>query len=115
MYCALCGHFLGVLEFCGFFFFTDEGNETDTESYSYDPQPSMSGIHSYDFRHDIIWIEEKFCFLSMKFNFHLIAKEHICVQLNFACYVFRFVCKLIPPTPHPPNGRFSFVYIFQCI
>ena len=58
-------------------FFTDVGNETDTESYSYDPQPALSGIHSYDFRHDIYGLKKNFVFLSIKFNFHLIAKEQM--------------------------------------
>ena len=47
-------------EFWNFDFLTYEGNETDTESYSYDPQPSMSGIHSYDFRHDIYGLKKNF-------------------------------------------------------
>ena len=54
-------------EFWNFDFLTYEGNETDTESYSYDPQPSFSGIHSYDFRHDIYGLKKKNCVLSMKF------------------------------------------------
>ena len=62
MYCELCGHFWGILEF--WFFITDEGNERETGSYSYDPQPSLSGIHSYDFRHDIYGFKKKtLCFI----------------------------------------------------
>ena len=44
---------------------SDEGNETDTESYSFEPQPSLSGIHSYDFRHDTYELKN-----SKNFVFH---------------------------------------------